>query len=158
MSSASQSPSIDPDGPLAVPASKGMIWTGRVLSALPVALMVFSAVMKFLKPAPVVEGFARYGYPESLIVIIGVLEILSCVVYVIPRTAILGAILMTGYLGGATATNVRVGDHSYIITVTLGVLVWAGLYLARHASTRTSSSAQLGMSGRPSILRMERLI
>ncbi|MGC2800244.1 MAG: DoxX family protein, partial [Candidatus Acidiferrum sp.] len=53
----------------------------------------------------------------------------SCIVYVIPRTAVLGAILMTGYLGGATATNVRVGDPSYIITVTLGVLVWAGLFL-----------------------------
>lgn len=125
----SQSPAGTSTVALAVPASKGMIWTGRVLSALPVALMGFSAVLKFLKPAPVMQSFAHFGYPESEIFLLGVLELLSCIVYVIPRTAVLGAILMTGYLGGATATNVRVGDPSYIMTVTLGVLVWAGLFL-----------------------------
>ena len=129
MSSASQSPAITSSAASAVPISKGMIWTGRVLSALPVALMAFSAVLKFLKPVPVMQSFAHFGYPESEIFILGVLELLSCIVYVIPRTAVLGAILMTGYLGGATATNVRVGDPSYIMTVTLGVLVWAGLFL-----------------------------
>jgi hypothetical protein len=70
----------------------------------------------------------RYGYPESQIVIIGVLEFLSCVIYLIPNTAVLGAILMTGYLGGATATNFRVSDPSYILTVLLGVFVWGGLF------------------------------
>ena len=129
MSSASQPPPVTPSVALAAPISKGMIWSGRVLSALPVALMIFSALLKFLKPAPVLQSFARLGYPESQILIIGVLELGSCIVYLIPRTAILGAILMTGYLGGATATNVRVGDLSYIITGTLGVLVWAGLFL-----------------------------
>ncbi|MGB9461887.1 MAG: DoxX family protein [Candidatus Acidiferrum sp.] len=129
MSSVNQSPAIAPSAASAVPISKGMIWTGRVLSALPVGLMAFSAALKFLKPAPVMQSFAHFGYPESEIVILGVLELISCIVYVIPRTAVLGAILMTGYLGGATATNVRVGDPSYIITVTLGVLVWAGLFL-----------------------------
>ena len=109
--------------------SKGMIWTGRVVSAIPVLLMVFSAVMKFAKPAPVVEGMVRFGYPAGLLFVLGVLEFLSCVVYVIPQTAILGAILMTSYLGGATATNVRVGDPSYIMTVLLGVMVWGGLFL-----------------------------
>jgi DoxX-like protein len=108
--------------------SKGMIWTGRVVSAIPVLLMVFSAVMKFAKPAPVVEGIVRFGYPAGLLFVLGVLEFLSCVVYVIPQTAVLGAILMTGYLGGATATNVRVGDPSWIMTVVLGVMVWAGLF------------------------------
>ncbi|MGB6960477.1 MAG: DoxX family protein, partial [Candidatus Acidiferrum sp.] len=121
MSSVNQNPAIAPSAASAVPISKGMIWTGRVLSALPVGLMAFSAALKFLKPAPVMQSFAHFGYPESEIVILGVLELLSCIVYVIPRTAVLGAILMTGYLGGATATNVRVGDPSYIITVTLGV-------------------------------------
>lgn len=110
-------------------SAKKLIWTGRVLSAIPILLMVFSAVMKFLKPPAVVEGFAKYGYPESVITTIATLEILSCLVYLIPRTAVLGAILMTGYLGGATATNVRVGDPSYIMTVLLGVFVWAGLFL-----------------------------
>ena len=108
--------------------SKGMVWTGRVVSAIPVLLMVFSAAMKFAKPAPVVEGMVRAGFPTALLFVVGVLEFLSCVVYVIPQTAILGAILMTGYLGGATATNVRIGDPSWIVTVFLGVLVWGGLF------------------------------
>jgi len=112
----------------AVPTSKKMVWIGRVLSALPVLLMLFSAVMKLVKAAPVIQGFPRYGYPESLIVTIGVLELLSCIVYLIPSTAVLGAILMTAYLGGATATNVRVGDPSYVMTVLLGVFVWGGLF------------------------------
>jgi hypothetical protein len=112
----------------AVPVSKKVLWTGRVLSALPVLLLLLSAMMKLMKPPAVVQGFAHYGYPENLMVPIGVLELACTVIYAIPRTATLGAILMTAYLGGATATNVRVGDLSWITTVILGVLVWAGLY------------------------------
>ena len=108
--------------------SRKMIWVGRIVSAIPVLLMLFSAGMKFAKPAPVVEGMVRFGYPESQLFLLGVLESLSCVVYLIPRTAVLGAILMTGYLGGATASNVRIGDPSYILTVFLGVCVWGGLF------------------------------
>jgi hypothetical protein len=111
------------------PNSKKMIWAGRVVSAIPVLLMLFSAAMKFSKPAPVVQGMVRFGYSESLLFLLGALESLSCVVYLIPRTAVLGAILMTGYLGGATASNVRIGDPSYIMTVVLGVMVWGGLFL-----------------------------
>ena len=73
------------------PASKKMLWTGRILSAVPILLLLFSGVMKVMKPAPVVQGFARYGYPEDLILLLGLLEILSCIVYLIPRTSILGA-------------------------------------------------------------------
>lgn len=113
----------------AVPVSKKMIWTGRILSSIPILLLLLSAVMKFMKPAAVLEGFARYGYAEHSIVTIGVLELVCIVLYAIPRTAVLGAILTTAYLGGATATNVRVGDPSCITTAFLGVLVWAGLYL-----------------------------
>jgi DoxX-like protein len=113
----------------AVPVGKTSLWTGRILSALPVLMLAFSAIMKLLKPAPVVQGFAQYGYPEYLLVPLGIVEMLCAVVYVIPRTAVLGAILMTGYLGGATATNVRVGDPSFLIPVLLGVLAWAGLFL-----------------------------
>lgn len=118
-----------PSGTQAVPVSKKSLWAGRVISALPVLLLLFSGVVKLIKPAPVVQGFARYGYPESLILVIGILEILCCIVYAIPRTSMLGAILLTGFLGGATASNARIGDPSFFITVTLGVLVWAGLYL-----------------------------
>jgi hypothetical protein len=129
MSSSTQSSAISPSAATAATTSKKMLWTGRVISAIPVLLMVFSAVMKLIKAAPVVQGMPRYGYPESQIVTIGVLELLSCVVYSIPSTAVLGAILLTGYLGGATATNFRVGDPSYILTVLLGVFVWGGLFL-----------------------------
>jgi hypothetical protein len=94
-----------------------------------VLLLLFSGVMKMMKPPAVMEGFARYGYPEHLISIIGLLELACTVVYAIPRTSILGAILLTGYLGGATATNVRVGDPSFIMTTILGVLAWVGLFL-----------------------------
>ena len=128
MSSVTQSPAITQSAATTAPTSKKMVWTGRVVSAIPVLLMLLSAVMKLIKAAPVVQGFPRYGYPESQIVMIGVLELLSCIVYMIPRTAVLGAILMTGYLCVATATNVRVGDPSYIMTVLLGVFVWGGLF------------------------------
>jgi hypothetical protein len=105
-----------------------MLWTGRIISAIPVLLLLLSAVLKIVRAAPVVQGFPRYGYPDSQIVMLGVLELLSCVVYAIPRTAVLGAILMTAYLGGATASNVRIGDPSYVMTVLLGVFVWGGLF------------------------------
>jgi hypothetical protein len=111
------------------PVSKRKLWAGRIISALPVLLLLFSGVMKLLKLPAVVEGFARYGYPEHLIPVIGLLELACTVVYAIPRTSILGAILLTGYLGGATATNVRVGDPSFIMTTILGVLAWVGLFL-----------------------------
>ncbi len=128
MSSVTQSPGMSQSALTAAPTSKKMLWTGRVISAIPVLLMIFSAVMKLIKAAPVVQGMPRYGYPESQIVTIGVLELLSCIVYVIPNTAVLGAILMTGYLGGATATNFRIGDPSYVMTALLGVFVWGGLF------------------------------
>jgi hypothetical protein len=89
----------------------------------------FSAIGKISKAGAVLQGMAHYGYPEHLVVTIGVIELLVTVIYAIPRTSFLGAILMTGYLGGATATNVRMGDPSCVATVLLGVLAWVGLYL-----------------------------
>lgn len=108
--------------------SKKMLWAGRIVSALPVLMLVFSAVIKLIKPTEVVAEFARLGYPESLVVGIGILELVCTVIYIVPRTSVLGAILLTGYLGGATATHVRVGDP-FIPPVLGGALVWAGLYL-----------------------------
>jgi len=108
--------------------SKMLTWTGYVLSALPVLVLLLSAVMKLVKPASVVLGFAHFGYPEGLIVGIGIAELACTVLYLIPRTAVLGAILLTGYLGGATATCLRVGE-SWVTPVACGVLVWAGLAL-----------------------------
>ena len=104
-------------------------WTGRILTALPVLFLLFDGVIKFTKIAPVVDSFTQLGYPVSLALGIGILELACTVVYVIPRTSVLGAILLTGYLGGATATHVRIGEALFIIPVVLGVLVWGGLFL-----------------------------
>lgn len=112
-----------------VPVSKKTLWAGRIISALPILLLLFSGVTKLLKPPSVLRAFALYGYPEHQLAAIGLLEIACTVVYAIPQTSILGAILVTGYLGGATATNVRVSNPAFIMTTLLGVLAWLGLYL-----------------------------
>lgn len=113
------------------PASKTRLWAGRIISALPVLFLLLDGVMKLVKPAPVVEATVRLGYPESVIFGLGVVLIACTVIYMIPRTSILGAILLTGYLGGATATHVRVGDQLFPILFPsiVGVLIWVGLYL-----------------------------
>jgi len=118
-----------PTQPQTAPVSQKLLWAGRIVSVLPVLMLLFSGTMKVMKLAPVVQGFARYGYPERLILLIGFLEISCTILYAIPRTTVLGAILMTAYLGGATASNVRIGDPSFVVTVILGILVWLGLYL-----------------------------
>ena len=109
--------------------SKKMIWAGRIVSTLPVLILVFSGVMKLASPPAVVEGFSKFGYPQRLLVPLGIVEIGCTIVYLIPRTSVLGAILLTGYLGGATATHVRVLDPSFVMPFLAGVLVWLGLFL-----------------------------
>lgn len=123
----SDAPYAPPSTPPA-PASKKLIWVGRILSALPVPLLIMSAVMKFQMPPDVAEGFAKLGYPESVAFGLGIVELTCTALYVIPQTSVLGAILLTGYLGGATATHVRVGDP-YFMPIVLGVVFWLGLYL-----------------------------
>src|SRR5277367_94671 len=90
-------------------APKWMLWTGRVISWLCSVLFLFDSVAHLMKPAPVVEAFAQLGYPLSASVKIGVVLLVSVVIYLIPKTAVLGAVLLTGYLGGAVATHVRAG-------------------------------------------------
>lgn len=118
-------------GTQAAPISKKRLWAGRIVSALPVLMLLFSAVMKLLKPAGVLDEFTRLGYPRNLAFGIGILELACTVVYIIPRTSVLGAILLTGYLGGAVATHVRIGDPLFnaFIPALLGGLAWGGLYL-----------------------------
>ena len=110
------------------PVSNAMLWAGRILSALPVLLLVVTGLFSLLKPAAVAQGFAHYGYPEGSSLRIAIVEIACAIVYAIPRTSVLGAILLTGYLGGATATHVRVGEP-FFMPVVVGVVVWAGLFL-----------------------------
>ncbi len=113
----------------AMPARRGMIWTGRVLSAIPVALLVMAAAFSFARTPQVIEGMNRFGYPESELVLVGVLALGAAAISAIPRTAVLGAILMTGYFGGAVATHARISDPGYPVAVIMGILVWLGLYL-----------------------------
>ena len=110
------------------PTSKKAFWAGWILTVLPSLLLIFSAIMKLMKSAPVVEGFAKFGFSESVIMPLGVVELVCTIVYLVPRTSILGAILLTGYLGGATCTNLRAGE-SYVMAVILGVIVWGGIFL-----------------------------
>ena len=105
------------------------VWVGRVLSALPVLAMLFSATFKFRAPAEVVQIFTgKFGYPPQTLTPLGVVELSCAVLYAIPQTAVLGALLMTGYLGGAVATHVRVSDV-WLPPAVLGVVAWVGLYL-----------------------------
>ena len=111
--------------------SKSALWTGRTISALPVLFLLMDSIMKFVKPAVVVETTVKIGYSETTIVPLGIVLLVSTIVYVIPRTAILGAILLTGYLGGAVATHVRIGEGWFPISfpIIVGVLLWGGLWL-----------------------------
>ena len=113
----------------APPASNTALWPGRIVSAVPVLMLLFSATLKFARPPAIVESFGKFGYPRRLLLVLAILELTCTIIYLIPRTAVLGAILLTGYLGGATATHVRVEDPSFIGAVLCGVLVWLGLYL-----------------------------
>jgi hypothetical protein len=111
--------------------SKKRLWAGRIMSGLPAVFLLVDGVAKLVKPVPVVEGTIKLGYSESVILPLGIVLLASTIIYVIPRTAVLGAILLTGYLGGAVATHVRVGDPLFpvLFPVILGVLIWGGLYL-----------------------------
>ena len=114
----------------AAPVSRRSLWAGRVLSALIVLFLTWDGAMKVMKVPMVVEGSAKYGYQADTIFGIGVALLVCTALYAIPRTSVLGAILLTGYLGGATATHVRVSDNGNIpFPVIFGVLVWLGLFL-----------------------------
>jgi hypothetical protein len=111
--------------------SKGALWGGRIMSWLPALFLLVDGIMKLFKPAAVVEATVKLGYSESVIVPLGIVLVLCTILYLIPRTAVLGAILLTGYLGGAVATHVRAGEGAFPISfpIIFGVLLWGGLYL-----------------------------
>lgn len=110
------------------PVSKKALWTGWIMTALPSLLLIFSAITKFMAPPPVVQGFVHLGYPAGIAFGLGLTELVCTIIYLIPCTSVLGAILLTGYLGGATASTLRVGDP-YLITPVFGVVIWGGLFL-----------------------------
>jgi hypothetical protein len=105
-----------------------MLWAGWIIGVLPVPLLLFSAVAKLARWDFATQGIKNYGYDESVLVPLGIVELACTILYLIPRMAVLGAILLTGYLGGAVATHVRVSEP-FFHPILFGVLIWGGLYL-----------------------------
>jgi hypothetical protein len=114
-----------------VNASNARLWGGRIASGIPALFLLVDGAMKLVKPTVVVETTMQLVYPEGVIVPLGLVLLASTILYLVPRTAVLGAILVTGYLGGAVATHVRVGNGAFelLFPVIVGALVWAGLVL-----------------------------
>jgi DoxX-like family len=112
--------------------SKRALWAGRILSGFVVLFLIVDASMKILMVPAAVEGTVKIGYPASVIPVLGILQIACLIVYLIPRTAPLGALLWTGYLGGAIATHVRIGDPLFshtLFPIYVAALLWGGLWL-----------------------------
>ena len=113
-------------------ASKKAVWTGRVLSGLAVLFLLFDAGVKVLQHPMAVQGTVELGYPQGVLVTLGIVQLVCLALYLIPRTAVLGAILWTGYLGGAVATHVRIGHPLFshiLFPVYVAALLWVGLWL-----------------------------
>jgi hypothetical protein len=116
--------------PQTASTSKALVWIGRVVSAVPVLMLIMSGIMKFNLPESAVKDMTQIGWQPQIMPALGIVELGSTLLYIIPQTAVLGAILLTGYLGGAVATHVRVADYSHMpIPIVLGIIIWVGLYL-----------------------------
>ncbi len=118
--------------PMRSQISKTRLWIARIMSGLVILFMLFDGVFKLIQPAPVVEGTLVLGYAEHHIGVIGILALVSTVLYAIPRTAVLGALLLTGFFGGVIATQIRVDAPLFshtLFAVYLAILMWGGLWL-----------------------------
>jgi hypothetical protein len=114
---------------------RGTVWTARILGTLVILFLLVDAAGKILRLAPYVEGTVSVGYPTGCLVPLGLVLLVSTILYAVPRTAVLGAILLTGYLGGATATHVRLAQP-FLFPVVFGIIVWGCLYV-RDARVRS---------------------
>jgi hypothetical protein len=108
--------------------SKTMTWIGRVLSALPILFICVGAAFAFSHPEEVKKGFEKYAFPEGFMNKVLIIEAICLLLYIIPQTAVLGAILLTGYLGGAVITHARVGEPNWIVPIIVGIVFWLGLW------------------------------
>ncbi len=111
---------------------RGAVWTGRIISGFAVLFMLFDSTTKIMQNPYVMKASAKLGYPPAMIPVIGTILLVCVVIYVVPRTSIIGAVLLTGYLGGAVASNLRIGTPLFsniLFPVYFGIVVWAGLYL-----------------------------
>jgi hypothetical protein len=118
--------------PTIIQKSSKAIWTGRILSGIAVLFLAFDAAMKLFAMAPAVETTGQLGYPASTLLPIGIIQVVCLILYLIPRTAVLGGVLWTGYLGGAIATHVRVGSPLFshiLFPLYIAALLWGGLWL-----------------------------
>jgi hypothetical protein len=116
---------------LPIPIPRAQVWTGRVLTAIAVLFLAFDTVFKFVRPPEVVKGTTELGWPEDVILPLGIVCLVMLVLYLIPRTAVLGALLWTGYLGGAVATHVRIHNPLFshiLFPVYVALLLWGGLW------------------------------
>jgi hypothetical protein len=113
------------------PVSKGRLWTGRIISALVVLFLLFDSITKVMMVRAVIEASAQLGYPANTIFTIGIILLVCTVFYIIPQTAVLGAILLTGYLGGAVAANLRIGSVMFntLFPIVFAALAWTGIFL-----------------------------
>jgi hypothetical protein len=113
------------------PVSKGRLWTGRIISAVVVLFLLFDSITKVMKVRAVIEASALLGYPANAIVTIGIILLVCTLFYIIPQTAVLGAILLTGYLGGAVAANLRIGSAMFntFFPIVFAALAWTGILL-----------------------------
>ena len=111
--------------------SKGRLWTGRIISALVVLFLLFDSITKVMKVHAVIEASAQLGYPANTIFAIGIILLVCTAFYIIPQTAVLGAILLTGYLGGAVAANLRIGSAMFntFFPIVFAALAWTGIFL-----------------------------
>ncbi len=118
--------------------SKPKLWTSYIMSGLVILFMLMDSIMKFVKPQQVIDGTVSLGFGEEHITVIGALGLISTLLYAFPRTSVLGAILLTGYFGGAVATHLRLNNPLFshtLFTVYFGIFVWGGLWL-RNAKLR----------------------
>jgi hypothetical protein len=111
--------------------SKGRLWTGRIISAVVVLFLLFDSITKVMKVRAVMEASAQLGYPANTIFVIGIILLVCTVFYIIPQTAVLGAILLTGYLGGAVAANLRISTSMFntLFPIVFAALAWTGIFL-----------------------------
>ncbi len=111
--------------------SKNQIWAGRIMSGLAILFFLFDGIMKLIKPQAAIDGTVSLGYQEDQIITMGFLILIPTILYAIPKTSILGAILITGYLGGAIATHFRIENPLFshtLFPVYFGILIWGGLW------------------------------
>ncbi len=111
--------------------SKKALWAGRIISGVVALFLLWAGIMDLVKSPSVVQGMVKYGYPESSVVGIGIALLVGVALYAVPRTSVLGAIVLTGYLGGAVSTHVRAGDPvgRILFPLIFGLLIWGAIYL-----------------------------